>query len=229
MALAGDTIIHTLRGPRPVHRLAQMEETVYCFQWDGGKITVGRIFVRVESRKAWTHRVVLDDGTSLRVTGDQIMLTRDGNQVDAGYLAAGTSLLPLYIKLRKRDRHPMYRQISERRKALPARCDQKPWRSVARMVYEWATEGAIPPGVRVCHQDNEPSNCTPTNLATEGQPRAGNKTKLRRMAERVWAPGNHQVLGQERFDEEDVYDVLPQVGDSFAAGGVFMMGAYGGA
>lgn len=227
MALAADMIIHTLRGPRYVAQLAAMEETTYCYQWDGGKITIGRIFVRAEPRVEWTRRVVLDDGTSLRVTSDQVILTRDGGQVDARYVTAGTRVMPLYLKTRKRDKHPLFRQLGEHRRSLPAACDRKAWRSVARLVYEWATEELIPSGVRVCHRDGNPENCEPTNLSSEGKPRRGNKSKLRRMTEKVWAPpSNHRILGQEQFEEEEVYDVLPQVGDSFAAGGIFLMGVY---
>jgi hypothetical protein len=230
VALAADTIIHTLRGPYPVYRLAAMEESVYCFQWDGGKITVGRIFVRTEPRTEWTRRVVLDDGTSVRMTSDQVVLTRDGGMVDARFVVANTRVMPLYIRVRKKDKHPLFKQLGEHRRSLPAACDRKAWRSVARMVYEWSTEGPILPGVRVRHQDGNPENCEPTNLATEGQPRRGNKSKLRRMGERAWGvPNNHVVIGQEQFDEEIVYDVHPQVGDTFAAGGVFMMGAHRGA
>jgi len=229
VSLAADMIIHTLRGPRTVAQLAAMEAAVYCFQWDGGKITVGRIFVNAEHRMAQTHRVVLDDGTSLHVTPDQVLLTREGDQVDARYVSAGTRVMPLYLKARKRDAHPLFKQLGEHRRALPAACDRKAWRSVARLVYEWATEEPIPSGVRVRHQDGNPENCEPTNLVTEGKPRRGNKSKLRRMAERVWAPppNNHRILGQEQFEQEQVYDVLPQIGETFAAGGIFLMGAYG--
>jgi len=229
MALAADMIIHTLRGPRTVAQLAAIGETVYCFQWDGGKIAVGRVFVKPEARTEQTSRVVLDDGTSLHVTADQVLLTRDGDQVDARYVSAGTRVLPLYLKPRKRDGHTLFKQLGEHRWALPAACDRKAWRSVARLVYEWATEEPIPSGVRVRHRDGNPENCEPTNLSSEGEPRRGNKSKLRRMAERVWAPppNNHRVLGQEPFEEEQVYDVLPQIGDTFAAGGIFLMGVYG--
>lgn len=227
MALAADTIIHTLQGPRRVCQLAAMGEETYCFQWNGSRITVGRIFVRPEPKTAWTRRVVLDNGKSIRVTDDQVLLLRDGKMVDTNLLSANTSVMPLYIKHRKRDGHPMFRQLGEhRRNNALAPCDRKAWRSVARMVYEWATEDLIPTGVRVCHQDGNHENCESSNLVTEGKPRRGNKTKLRRMAERVWAPDNHRVIGQEPFDEEEVYDVLPQMGDTFAAGEVFMMGVY---
>lgn len=229
MALAADTLIYTLRGPLSIRRIAEMGEPVHCLQWDGGKITVGRIEVPDEPRNEWTRRVVLDSGTSVRVTSEQVFLTRDGNMVDARYLVAKARVMPLYIRVRKRDKHPLFRQLGEHRWSLPAACDRKAWRSVARMVYEWATEEHIPSGVRVCHQDENPQNCAPSNLVTEGQPRRGNKSKLRRMGEEVWgAPDNHVVVGQEPFDREVVYDVRSQVGDTFAAGGVFMQGMHDG-
>jgi hypothetical protein len=227
VSLSGETIIHTLHGPQTVEKLAAYGEDVYCFQWTGARISVGRVFVKPESKSEWTRRIVLDNGTSLRATNDQPFVTRAGAQADASFLAEGSRLMPLYLKDRKRDKHPMLRQLGDHRKTAPAACDRKRWRCVARMVYEWASEGHIPPGVRVRHKDGDPQNCDPSNLLVEGKPRRGNKTRRRRLAERVWAPGNHQVVGVEPFGREDVYDVLVQIGDTFAAGGVFLMGAYG--
>lgn len=227
MALAVDTTIHTLQGDR---RLADLQDAVvHTFTWTGKRISVGRIYVIPEPQTAWTRRIVLDNGKSLRVTSDQVILTRSGNEVDARLVSKGTSVMPLYLGRKTKGNYPIYRQLSEDRREAKAPSDRKAWRSVARMVYEWKSGNPIPPGMFVRHIDKDPENCHPDNLRLEGKPRRRNKDRqierLKRLGHRT--PNNHKVIGQEQFAEEAVLRVIPQAGDNFAACEVFVMGAYG--
>ena len=228
MALASETIVHTLCGDRRLYDLADQE--THVFTWTGRKISVGRIYVVPDEETAWTRRIVLDSGTSFRATSDQVILTRTGNMVDARYAAAGTSVMPLYLSRKKKGGYPIYRQLSEDRKTAKAPSDRKTWRSVARMVYEWRSGDPIPPGMFVRFIDNAPKNCHPDNLRLEGKRRDRNKDRqieqLKQLGRRK-APNNHKVVGQEQYAEEPVMRVIPQDCDNFAAGEVFLMGAYG--
>ena len=228
MGLSINTVIHTLEGDKALWSLRDQE--VHIFTWTGTKITVGRVYVLPEQEEADTRRVVLDNGKSVRVTPGQVLLTRLGDMVDARFVRAGASLMPLYLAQKKKGGYPIYRQLSDERLAAKAPSDRKTWRSVARMVYEWRAGNPIPPGMFVRFIDKNPKNCRPDNLCLEGKPRTRNKDrKLERLKKlgRRPAPDNHSVVGQEAFGKEPVMRVIPQDCDSFAAGEVFMMGAYG--
>jgi len=231
VSIAGDTVIHTLTGPQTVTRIANTDKAVHVFAWNGAKIAGGRIYIPPTPCRAQTYRVVLDNGRSLRVSADQRFLVFTKSEpkgvetVQAIDLKPGTSLLPLYLGRIKQGGYPTFKQVGDHWKRSACASDRKRWRSVARMVYEWASGDALVPGLRVKHKDGNPDNCHPKNLYIDGTPRPGNRSKLNRLLDlqRKIMPGNHKVAGCEPWiEEEDVYDVLPQDCSSVAATEVFL-------
>lgn len=231
MSIAGDTIIHTMSGPQTAVRIANADEPVYVFSWNGAKIAAGRVYIPHTPTRAQTYRVVLDNGRSLRVSADQRFLVftnwepRRVETVRAADLKPCTSLVPLYLGRIKQGGYPTFRQVTDHWKHAACASDRKRWRSVARMVYEWASGDALVPGLRVKHKDGNPDNCHPDNLYIDGTPRKGNRSKLHRLLDlqRQIMPGNHKVAGCEPWiEEEDVYDVLPQDCSSVSATEIFL-------
>jgi hypothetical protein len=154
--ITDDSTIHTLKGNRFARQLAD-GEPFYVFTWAEDRISVGRARLRLTKKPARLVRVVLDDGTSLRVSGDADLVLRDGQRVSADALLADTSLMPLY--LRERRRYPCYRQMGTHYKAAPAHCDRERTRHIARMVAEWKFERQLVHGDYVRHNDGDRHNC----------------------------------------------------------------------
>jgi len=71
-----------------------------------GKVDVGVARApRVTERGAELVEVELDDGATVRCTPDHRFMLRDGSYREAGQLAPGDSLMPLYARLSKRNEH----------------------------------------------------------------------------------------------------------------------------
>lgn len=98
--IAGSTPIALLRGEDvPVADLVgERDLWVYGSASDGAFVPAKATEV-VKSGTKSTLRVVLDDGTALRVTPDHQFLLRDGTYRMAKELVVGTSLMPLYRRV----------------------------------------------------------------------------------------------------------------------------------
>lgn len=226
MIVSADTVVHTPRGNKFVGVLAAKGETVFCFTYSLGKITLGRVgFEEIGEHE--TMRVVLDNGTTLRCVPGTKLISRKGDVVDAVHPEA-LSVMPLYLS-RTTNGYSIYRQVRDDRRDAPAPSDRKPWRSVARMVWEWRTGQRLHPGFCVRHLDNDRANCHPDNLRVEGKPqRRPRKNKLRRLikAQRMKSPGNHKVVGTTSWELEPVCRIVPLDCTNIGLSEVFV-GAHG--
>jgi hypothetical protein len=182
--------------------------------------------VEPEPRIAKTLRVVLDDGTSIRVTEDQPVYRRDGTIVA---LDAGLSLLPLYVAPTKLG-YPMYKQISDYWRRAPAPTDRRRIRPVARMVYEWRAGHLIPQGMLIRHIDGDRTNCEPENLRLRGKPDYRSRCRGKKLLDLLRAinqlrfPNNHRVVAVQDYGEEEVFDLDTESYGCFniGVGGIFL-------
>jgi len=224
VAIVGDTIIHTLRGDKRADKLAALGEPFWCFTWTGEKITVGRARLAPLPRKAEVQRLVLDDGTSLQVTPDQLVVHRDGTI--GSPFQTDLSLMPLYLG-RTTHGYPTYKQMGESYKKAVAPCDRRRVRLVARMVYEWKTKEPIETGMIVRYKDGTKRNCEPDNLRLEGKPHPKRRNKFTALHEaqqiKVKTPNNHKVAGFEPFGVEDVFDISEGDCENLGVGGIFLV------
>jgi hypothetical protein len=223
MLIGEDTIVHTLRGDRRAGALADVNETVFCFAWQQDRITFGRVTAE-QAGEHELHRVVLDNGKSLLMSADSVLLRRDGVQKPLMTLIE-KSVMPLYLSQNTYG-YPTYRQVCERRTEAPAPSDRKPWRSIARMVWENRTGRRIQPGFLVRHLDGNRRNCHPGNLKLDGHPQKKprrNKMRSHIEAQRMTIPGNHKVLGFAPWGTEPCVRLVPADCASVAVGEIFMV------
>ena len=222
--IAGDTLVHTLSGDVPVSVLAAKEESFYGFAWFGNRIGYARMFASETSKTMMSHRVVLDSGSSIRVSNLTRVVCRDGESALMIALE-GDSVMPLYLKPSSLG-YSTYRQLREDRKLAPAPCDRRGWRSVARMVAEQVHGEPLPAGYFVRHVDGDRTNCSPLNLhleATEKPQRKKSSATSRLIeANRARLPNNHCVVGEMVYGEEEGFDITPIDASNFAAGEVFI-------
>lgn len=248
MSVAIDSSIYTLRGLAPAARILA---PVFCFAWRDGRITVGQVRGRIGPRKPMV-RVLLDDGTALRVSIDQEFVRRDGSLVRAGSLAGGDRLMPLYVSFTTNG-YPLFRHVSNHFKDAPCPIDRKRRRLVSRMVCEWRVGGRLQPGVKVWHLDRDRRNCDPSNLdlryaRNRGSalvPRIKAVAQANKFADAAWdliakhrrerlrpSPDNHRVKSVDEADEEPVLVLDSTLEGCFnvGVGGVFLAvkeGTYG--
>ena len=227
--IAGDTLIHTLQGDVPAAILAAKNSMVYGFTWTGTRIGYARLCVEPFARPMMSHRVVLDSGTSIRVSNKCRFVCRDGEAALAIALE-GESVMPLYLK-ESSNGYRLYRQLREDRKLAPAPSDRKGWRSVARMVAEQVREAPLPAGYFVRHVDLDRNNCDPLNLVLEAtdKPTRRKKRPLDDLiaGSRARLPNNHKIVGQIVYGEEEGFTVTPIDASNFAAGEVFIQATHG--
>lgn len=223
MFVAESTIVHTLQGDRQVGALANTNETVYGFTWKQDRITIGRVTFESAGEQE-LHRVVLDNGKSLMMSADSVLLRRDGESKPLLTLVE-KSVMPLYLS---EDSHgyPAYRQVSEYRHDAPAPSDRKPWKSVSRMVWEYCTNQRLQPGFLVRHLDGDRRNCHPQNLKVEGRPQQKpRRNKMRRHieAQRMTIPKNHKLLGFTPWGPGPSVRIVPIDCESTALGEIFVV------
>lgn len=207
MLLTANTIVHTPQGDRIIGHLAASGQIVYCFTWERGKITVGRAAFE-EAGIYDAQRVVLDNGKSVITSLTTMVVDRSGVDQELRQLT-DKSVMPLYLSATKHG-YPIYRQVNTHRKTAPAPSDRKPWRSIARMVWESRSGQRILPGFLVRHLDRNRKNCHPDNLRVEGKPqRKPRKTRVRRHISTLKSPGNHRVVGCAAWNREFMCRVVP--------------------
>lgn len=252
MSLAASTIVHTLQGAFTIATLAMRAEPIYGFTWDGTRITVGRVRVEAAGQKS-THRLVLDNGTSVYVSTDQQVISRE-TLLPVNPTTAGLSVLPLYLG-KTTIGYPTYKQQDDLWRDAPAPCDRRRVRLVARMVYEWKMRSPIEMGMIVRHNDKNPQNCHPDNLRLEGKAGKGrlrgtlkDHLKAQQMIakfnpnpqqsqQRPPEPpqpkkkggNNHKIEHWEPWGPEETYDLVGVECSNFAAGEIFFAVTHGSA
>lgn len=156
--LSGDTIVPLLDGSRPTaHELFQSgceNFWVYSYDISSNSIVPGLATRVVKTGTKRVFRINLDDGTSLRLTGNHRVLLSDGSYVEVCNLDIGDSLRSLYTKLSDRelgDHIHGYEQV----------LSTTGWQYTHRVVAE-----SVQPGVRgvVHHMDFNKRNNEPGNL-----------------------------------------------------------------
>lgn len=170
--LTGDTQILTLAGPMSIKSLAEKSRLdpsfrVPLYTWDGEKITVGHGQDARLVKRAKVYRVLLDDGTAIRATGNHRFMRRDGSYAQTLELSPGDSLMPLYLSTDHYGRN-CYSENNDYHLGAPTKADRYRKRRTARMVAEWMTGDRLPPGTRVKHHgskmDDSPDNINITDV-----------------------------------------------------------------
>lgn len=225
VAISADTIIHTLKGNARAVRLAAAGEPFHCFTWDGKQITVGEARLS-NPHRAQTIRVILDDGTSIRLTKDHPVLGRDGNALVPFSSLTGSSLMPLYLG-KTTHGYPTYKQLGDICKNAIAPSDRRRVRLIARMVYEWKTGKRIETGMIVRYKDGKRTNCEPENMKLEGKPHAKRRRtlppRIAALRRKMRTGNNHKTVGFASYDEEDVFDIDLSSCSNVGAGGIFLV------
>jgi len=210
MFFGADTTVHTLTGDKSAGTLANTEEMVWCFTWGQDRIMIGRVSF-AHAGEQDLHRVVLDNGKSLLLSADSVLLRRDGAPKPLLTLAE-KSVMPLYLS-KNTVGYPTYHQLCEQhRHDSLAPSDRKVWKSVARMVWECLTGHRLEPGFLVRHIDGDRRNCHPENLKLEGKPqRKPRRNKMRRHieAQRMTIPKNHKLVGFTPYGVEQAVRAVP--------------------
>lgn len=162
--LGPESLVYTLSGPQFASDLANAGPT-FVYTWDGDRVTVGEIEIgRV--RRAFSLSFDLDDGGSVIVCKETMVLIRSGGPRFVEDLPPQTSLLPLYLKI-DADGYLMYQEPGTWHKKAETTRDSYRWRKVSRMVAEWKLGRRCAPGDIVSFIDENRENCHPTNLKIE--------------------------------------------------------------
>lgn len=229
MAVTASARIHTPSGDRLVATVAEVGEPVLAFTWRDDRITFGKVSARPAGKRPVVD-VVLDNGDKLTVCGEQLAITRS-EQVAANLDQAGLSLLPLYFGVTTCG-YPTYCQQGKDFAKAPAPCDQRRWRLISRLVYEWKIGRQIPTGVYVRHKDKNRLNCSPENLvAYEGCKRGRLRREIRFLfemqdaiarleAELGW---NHQVVSVSPARQEETFDLIGHECSNVAVNEIFLV------
>ena len=115
--LTGDTRIPLLNGTNPtIRELAQRhdagEQEFWVYSNKDGKVVPGRATRAWKTGTRETIEVKLDNGAVVRCTPDHLFMLRDGSYREAGSLAPGDSLMPLYRRYLQQDqRGGVYEQV----------------------------------------------------------------------------------------------------------------------
>ena len=97
--LVGSTLISLLDGTEiTIAELVDREQFwVYSYDLENNSVAPGNAHsVRKTREKAPIYKIILDNGGSIRCTGDHLFLMRDGTYKEAKYLVPKDSLMPLY-------------------------------------------------------------------------------------------------------------------------------------
>lgn len=157
--LSGDTIIPLLDGSRPtVLELFQKDRQqfwVYSYDVASNAVVPGLATRVVKTGSKRVFRITLDDGTSLRLTDNHLVLLSNGEYARVRQLCVGSSLRSLHTKISAKslgDYIDGYEQVLDPKKG---------WRYTHRMVAEHEQPGLK--GV-IHHVDFDKRNNEPNNL-----------------------------------------------------------------
>lgn len=229
MSFTGSTPIPTLAGTLLASVIASRgDSSFYGFTWDGERINVGHAKL-VETAAKPLMRVVLDNGASLLLSEDQLVIHRDTSEA-VTFAQEGLSVMALYLG-RTTLGYPTYRQQGVMWRNALAPSDRRRNRLVARMVYEWKSKQQIETGLIVRFEDGNRMNCSPDNLRIEGKPKKGRvrgtlkgHIKTHKQIEKLTKGGrNHKIVGWEPWPhEEEVFDLVSDQCSNLAVGEVFV-------
>jgi hypothetical protein len=181
-------------------------------------------------------RLVLDNGTSLRLTRDHLVLSME-EPAPVTFCQEGLSVLPLY-KGKTTLGYPTFCQQGTLWRQAPAPSDRRRNRLVARMVYEWKSGQPVQTGQVVRYVDGNRMNAHPDNLRIEG---AGGKGRVRgtlknhiraqKEVARLAQKGgkNHKIVGWEDWEPEETFDLVSDQCSNLAVGEIFVAVTYGSA
>jgi len=228
MAVGADTRINTVTGDRVPLSLLAANAPVHVFTWTGRKISLGLLRVQSAGRQPVTA-VHLDDGSRLLVTSKQLAIARK-SRILVNLDRVGLSLLPLYLGSTSNG-YPTYCQQGTGRQSAPSPCDQRRWRMVSRLAYEWRTGKPIPRGVYLRHVDGNRQNSHPDNLrAYTGAKIARMNKGLRALLDAQEALAaleaqirhNHKIVAIEPAGEEETFDLIGDRCSNVAVAGIFL-------
>jgi len=222
--LTGDAVVATLRGTEFVADLADRGPTK-IFTWDGDRITIGEIEVG-ETQTQISYALDLDDGNTLRVSSETMVLLRNGAPRYPEQLEEDTSLLPLYFKF-DGDNYTLYRQVGDWRKGALTTRDSYGWRRLSRMIAEWKMGRRCQPGDVVSFVDGNRTNHDPENIKVS-QKRPRKPKRKQKFAEPVFKAHefirkhNHKLV-QVRLDTStDLFSIRGLDGANLAVNGIFV-------
>jgi hypothetical protein len=223
--LSGDAQVLTLgEGPKLVIDLAGAGLTK-VYTWDGERVTVGEVEILEDSRLSIPQAITLDDGTTLKVCSETMLLTRSGAPRYPEQIEAGDSLLPLYTKT-DGNGYLIYQEPGVWHKCAKTTRDGYRWRPVSRMVAEWKMERRCAAGDVVSFISKDRTNCHPDNLKISRKPRK----KMKRSnfadpiirAHRFIRRHNHGVT-EVRIDiSRDLFSIRGVETANLAVDGIFL-------
>ena len=184
--ITGDTLVAVADGRNAVaiRDLVGTEVPVYAHDHATGRTTVSRMWnIGVKRENVPIVRVTLDDGSTLRLTDDHLVMLRDGSYRKAGDLKPATSLMPFHSRVQEYNR-------TTRRSFWTGRS----WAPQYRAVWE-AAHGPQPDGYHIHHADFNALNDTLKNLvlmlaadhhALHGDKMRGDANPARRFMSDTW-------------------------------------------
>lgn len=158
----GETLIPLLDGRTvPIASLVGQQAWAYALD-EVGEIVPGRISRVWETKRVMrTVVVTLDDGATFECTPDHRLMLRGGGYCEAGYLTAGTALMPLYRKTGQNGHEMVYSPSS----ILKGRWKQPKGRwHKTHVLVDRAVNGELPAGYCVHHDNYNKLDNTPENL-----------------------------------------------------------------
>lgn len=217
-------VVATLGGPQFVADLAEAGPTK-VFAWIDDKITVGEIEVS-PNRFGVPSALDLDDGSSVRLSSETMVLLRNGAPRFVDQLQPGDSLLPLYTKLDS-DNYLLYQQVGDWRKRALTRRDSYGWRRVSRMIAEWKMGRRCRPGDEVTFVDGDRQNHDPENIRIIEKPPRKPKKK-QQFAEPIFRAHdfirrhNHKLLAVRLDISVELFSIRGMDGANLSVNGIFI-------
>jgi len=156
--ITADTLVAVADGRNAVaiKDLVNTEVPVYAHDHAAGKTTISRMWnIGIKRESAPIHKVVLDDGSSFRVTDDHLIMLRDGSYRKVRDLKPGDSLMPFHSKVLT-----PAKTRTKRRYYWTGRS----WKPQYRAVWEYAN-GSTPDGHHIHHRNFDALDDTLENLA----------------------------------------------------------------
>ncbi len=186
--ITGDTLVAVADGRNAVaiRDLVGTETLVYAHDHATGLTTISRMWnIGVKRHNAAIHRVMLDDGSSFRVTDDHLIMQRDGSYRMVRDLKAGDSLMPFHSKV-----IAPAQSRTRRRHYWTGRAWQPQYRAVWQHL-----NGPQPAGFHIHHADFNALNDLAANLklmpaeehnSLHGDQMRGDNNPARRLMNDTW-------------------------------------------
>lgn len=223
--LAAESQIATLNGVRLAGDLVD-QGPVLVLTWDGDRVTVGEVVFAKDSRLIIPITIVLDDGTTVTVCDQTMLLLRSGTPRFLDQIDGGTSLLPLYMKFDKSG-CPIYQEPGDWHKGALTGGDKNRWRRLSRLVAEWKLGRRCEPGDVVSYLSDDRSNCHPDNLMVSKKKRKPTQKKVEFAeplfeAQRFIDRHNHKVSRGYLDTSRNLLSIRGLGTGNLAVGGIFV-------